>query len=221
MGNQEYEVHISLTPAHTSSCSCPDEVFPCKHVYALAHHVKHNPSLVEQGREMQTEFEAGQYDSRLDAVPRKMRCFLATVALRSHPCLEALLEATPQVFLRYIEEHAGYRESESYLGTTPHLEIEELDLLLETLALAYSISPETVQTVSEWGFIAWAMGLERDYPGSLPAEWIWESFPISSRKTDYYGLPRFVSGFHRPQLAEERLEKARKAPDWHELVGGE
>ncbi|MFO8132997.1 MAG: SWIM zinc finger family protein [Thermoplasmatota archaeon] len=218
IGSQVYEVQVSLTPVHTSSCSCPDEALPCKHVYALAHHVNQTPSLAKQCRERENEFEPGRYDPRLDAAPPEVSRFLATMALRSHPCLEALLEPTAYGFLRCIEENARYRESESHLGTTPHLYIEELDLVLEALALLQSISPAVVQTVSGWGFVAWAMGLEKDYEGSLPEEWIWEDFPVSPRKTAYYDLPRFVSDFHQPDLAEERLKQARKADSWQELV---
>ncbi len=220
IGTRTYDIQIALTPAHISSCSCPDEVFPCKHVYALAHHVKHTPSLAEKCRDMESTFEPGQYDSRLDTVPQKVRRFLATVALRSHPWLEVLTEPTARAFLCCIEEHTRYRETESHLGTTPHMGIQDLDLLLEALALVQDTSPETVEQVAGWSFVAWVKGLEAAYP-DLPDEWIWEDFPISPGRTDYYGLPRFVSGFHRPRLAEEHLEKAMEADDWYALVSDE
>lgn len=216
-GTRTYDVEIALTPVHTSSCSCPDEMFPCKHVYALAYHVKHTPSLAEKCRELESTFEPGQYNPRLDAVPLKVRRFLATVGLRSYPWLEVLIEPTTRTILSCIEEHTQYRETESHLGTMPHLEIRDLDLILETLVLVQDASPEIVEQVAGWGFVAWAKGLEAVYP-DLPNEWIWEDFPISPRMTDYYGLPRFVSGFHRPRLAEERLEKAMETDDWYVLA---
>lgn len=219
-GTRTYDVQIALTPAHTSSCSCPDEVFPCKHVYALAYHLKHTPSLAEKCREMEGTFEPGQYDPRLDTVSQKVQRFLAAVALRSHPWLQVLAKPTARAFLRRIEEHTRYRETESHLGTTPHLEIQDLDLFLEALALIQDTSPETVEQVAGWGFVAWATAFKADYPG-LPDEWIREDFPVSPDKTDYYGLPRFISRFHRPRLAEERLKKALEANDWYALVSDE
>ncbi len=219
-GTHNYDVQIALTPVHTSSCSCPDEMFPCKHVYALACYVKHTPSLAEKCRGMEGTFEPGWSDPRLDAVPLKIRRFLATVGLRSRPWLDIVTAPTPQAFLHCIEEHTRYRETESYLGTTPHLEIQDVDLLLEVLALVQDISHETVEQVAGWGFVAWAKGFEAAHP-DLPDEWIWESFPLSSDRTDYYSLPRFVSGFYRPRLAEKRLKKARNADDWYALVSDE
>ncbi|MFP3871822.1 MAG: SWIM zinc finger family protein [Candidatus Natronoplasma sp.] len=218
-GTSDYDVRIAFTRVHDSRCSCPDPMFPCKHVYAVAHHVKSEPNLVERLKAKEIEKESCEYDERLKEAPEKIKLFLADLALKDEPGREAIFSPTPERYLRRIEKNSTYRETESYMGTTPHLELQEKELFLEEVALLNELEPEVVKVIAGWTFVAWAKGIEKDYYGrTVPEDWIWEFFPITTDLTDYYGLPPFVSGYHEPEIARERLEKARGSKDWYHLI---
>lgn len=218
-GTSDYEVKIALTEIHDSRCSCPDPVFPCKHVCAVAQELKKNSDLLGRLKEKKIDFHIGEYDERLKNAPEKIKLFLAKLALEEEPGREAIFSPTPKKYLQRIEKNSTYKETESYMGTTPHLELKKEDLFLKELALVNEFEPEVVKVIAGWAFVAWAKGVEKDHYGrNVPEDWIWEFFPFTTDLTDHYGLPPFVSGYHEPDIAGERLESARGSKDWYPQI---